>query len=545
MKHFDLKSFSRLALIIYFPFFILAIIGFKLIPSLDDYIKEFIAFGMLSFLFLTIYLIIKNIKVRKYYLLFTYLVLSFFLIIKLSFYYNFNAKLSSSVLYLMFETNKGEATEFLNNYIDYKLIILYLFVLISFIFLIKFLFKTKKNILSKILNFKLDFKFSKIILLFLIFTTSFLIQFKLSDENILIKSIDSYMEYTNFKKRFKEVLSLNTNKNIKLISSENEPQTYVIVVGESTSNWHMQLYGYHRETNPLLTEIKDDLLIFKDVITTDVHTILALEKILTLVDFENQKSKIKNASIIQLANNAGFSTYWVSNQRPVGFHESVPSLIGTAADKKYFLNTEDFGAVAYDEILLPTFDEILNNNDKKRIIFLHLMGTHVRYDNRYPTKFNVFKDDHVKTDFKNSKTINLINQYDNSVRYNDFIIRNIIEKVKSKNLNSYVLYFSDHGDELFDTFNFTGHSSHYSTRPMHEVPFILWMSDKYKLKHPEIINSDSLTERKYILEDFFHSFCDLSDINYDGYNNEKSIFSSRFMQKTRFIKDGIDYDKKN
>lgn len=545
MKHFDLKSFSRLALIIYFPFFILAIIGFKLIPSLDDYIKEFIAFGMLSFLFLTIYLIIKNIKVRKYYLLFTYLVLSFFLIIKLSFYYNFNAKLSSSVLYLMFETNKGEATEFLNNYIDYKLIILYLFVLISFIFLIKFLFKTKKNILSKILNFKLDFKFSKIILLFLIFTTSFLIQFKLSDENILIKSIDSYMEYTNFKKRFKEVLSLNTNKNIKLISSENEPQTYVIVVGESTSNWHMQLYGYHRETNPLLTEIKDDLLIFKDVITTDVHTILALEKILTLVDFENQKSKIKNASIIQLANNAGFSTYWVSNQRPVGFHESVPSLIGTAADKKYFLNTEDFGAVAYDEILLPTFDEILNNNDKKRIIFLHLMGTHVRYDNRYPTKFNVFKDDHVKTDFKNSKTINLINQYDNSVRYNDFIIRNIIEKVKSKNLNSYVLYFSDHGDELFDTFNFTGHSSHYSTRPMHEVPFILWMSDKYKLKHPEIINSDSLTERKYILEDFFHSFCDLSDINYDGYNNEKSIFSSIFMQKTRFIKDGIDYDKKN
>lgn len=545
MKHFDLKSFSRLALIIYFPFFILAIIGFKLIPSLNDYIKEFIAFGMLSFLFLVIYLIIKNIKVRKYYLLFTYLLLSFFLIIKLSFYYNFNAKLSSSVLYLMFETNKGEATEFLNNYIDYKLIILYFFVLIPFLFLIMFLFKTKKNISSKILNFKLDFKFSKILLLLFIFITTFLIQFKLSDENILIKSIDSYVEYTNFKKRFKEVLSLNTNKNIKLISSENEPQTYVIVVGESTSNWHMQLYGYHRETNPLLTEIKNDLLIFKNVITTDVHTILALEKILTLVDFENQKSKIKNASIIQLANNAGFSTYWVSNQRPVGFHESVPSLIGTAADKKYFLNTEDFGAVAYDEILLPTFDKILNNNDKKRIIFLHLMGTHVKYDNRYPTNFNIFKDDHVKTNFKNSKTINLINQYDNSVRYNDFIVRNIIEKVKSKNLNSYVLYFSDHGDELFDTFNFTGHSSHYSTRPMHEVPFILWMSDKYKLKHPKIINSNALTERKYILEDFFHSFCDLSDINFDGYNNEKSIFNSRFTQKTRFIKDGIDYDKKN
>lgn len=544
MKHFDLKPFFQLILIVYFPFLILVIIGFVYIPSLKDYIKEVIGFGMLSFLLLIIYLILKKIKIRKYYLLFIYFFLSFLLIIKLSFYYNFKAKLSSSVLYLMFETNTSEATEFLSNYIDFKLIILYILISTPFILLINYLFNSKtKKTLSKILSFKLKNKFSTTIILFLIFLTSFLIKLKLSDENILIKSISSYNEYTSFKKKFKEVLSLNTNKNIKVISSKNEPQTYVVIIGESTSNWHMQLYDYHRNTNPLLTEIKDELIIYKNVITTNVHTILALEKILTLINFENQKLKIDNASIIQLANNAGFSTYWVSNQRPIGFHESVPSLIGNAADYKYFLNTQNYDAIAYDEILLPTLDEILNDTNKKRIIFLHLMGTHVKYYNRYPKKFNVFKDNNVKTDYKNSKSINLINQYDNAIRYNDFVVRNIIDKVKSKNLNSYVLYFSDHGDELFDTFNFSGHNSHYSTKPMHEVPFILWMSNKYKSKHPQITRSDLLTERKYILGDFIHSFSDLSDINFKGFNSKKSVFSLNFKEKKRFIKDGMDYDK--
>src|SRR5690606_14130732 len=98
------------------------------------------------------------------------------------------------------------------------------------------------------------------------------------------------------------------------------PQTYVVIIGESTSARNMGLYGYYRNTNPLLTEIKDELLIFNDVISPHTHTIPSLNKMLSLSNFENP-DVIHCGSIVQLANAAGFSTYWISNQQPIGIHE--------------------------------------------------------------------------------------------------------------------------------------------------------------------------------------------------------------------------------
>src|SRR5699024_4361655 len=103
-------------------------------------------------------------------------------------------------------------------------------------------------------------------------------------------------------------------------------EIHIVVIGESTTTWHMQLYGYHKETNPLLTEIRDELFIFDSVISPHTHTILSLEKMLSYSNYENQKPE-RNASIVQLANQAGFTSYWISNQRPIGFHESVATNI--------------------------------------------------------------------------------------------------------------------------------------------------------------------------------------------------------------------------
>jgi heptose-I-phosphate ethanolaminephosphotransferase len=153
----------------------------------------------------------------------------------------------------------------------------------------------------------------------------------------------------------------------------------------------MQLYGYDRETNPLLSKLKPEMTIFNNVISPNVHTIVALDKILTQSSFEHPYKK-ENTSIVQLANEAGFSTYWISNQRPVGLHESVPTLIGSAADSTYFLNTNNAQDIIYDEIVLPTLDNVLNEQDKKKIVFIHLIGTHGSYDKRYPKTFNYFKD---------------------------------------------------------------------------------------------------------------------------------------------------------
>ncbi|MEJ6791612.1 MAG: sulfatase-like hydrolase/transferase, partial [Lacinutrix sp.] len=138
----------------------------------------------------------------------------------------------------------------------------------------------------------------------------------------------------------------------------------------------------------------------------------------------------------------------------------------------------------------------------------------------------------------------IINEYDNAIRYNDFVVREIIEKVKSKNENSYVLYFSDHGDEVFDTIDFVGHNEYHGTKPMYEVPFVVWFSKKYKQTNPELFNIENIHQRPYLLEDFIHSFSNISNITFDKYETEKSIFSNKFSIKKRLIKKGEDYDKR-
>ncbi|WP_198283102.1 phosphoethanolamine transferase [Aquimarina agarilytica] len=364
--------------------------------------------------------------------------------------------------------------------------------------------------------------------------SSMLIYKKFNDENILIEIYNSYAEYVDLKTKLKNTLAKEKSDYIKLVSKLDVAQTYVVVIGESTSSWHMQLYDYARETNPLLSEIKDELIIFKDVIAPHVHTIASLEKILTMSDYSNPNVK-ENSSIIQIANEAGFTTYWLSNQQPIGIDESIPTLIGNAAQHKYFINTDDYGDNVYDEKLLPQLQNILNEDVTKKMVFVHLMGTHTPYKRRYPKEFQFFNND---SGFKLK-----VNEYDNAIRYNDFVIRNIIEKVRELETNSYVLYFSDHGDEVYDTMDFFGHNEYHATKPMYEVPFIFWFSKGYKKNISHIKESDLLLERKYNLENFVHSFSDVSQINFNRLDSTKSIFSNKFKESKRLIKKGIDYDK--
>ena len=531
----NLKPILRLTLIMSFPLLVVIFMGWFVMPFTRGYLKEVSAFVCVTIIFIALSLQFKNIKTRRLFFVLSSIVLSVSAFIKLSFYINYNVKISASALFVIFETNGSEASDFLVLFFNYKIIgLLILFVVLLMTSLLLF----------KIVNIKSEFlsKPLRLLSVVIIFFTAFCIHRKLSNENLILTSFNSYQDYKTAKANLKETLAMHDTENIKQIVALEEQQTYVIVIGESTSNWHMQLYGYERETNPLLSEIENELLVFDSVIAPNVHTILALDKVLTLSDYSKPNKK-ENASIVQLANKAGFNTFWISNQKPVGLHESIPTIIGSAAKYKNFIATDKSDYDIYDQDLLSHLENALNNSAQKKLIFLHLIGSHSSYKRRYPKAFNVFKGE-TNTVFKNAKAKKIINEYDNTVLYNDFVVREIIEKVKSQNENSYVVYFSDHGDEVYDTFDFVGHSEYHGTRPMYEIPFIAWFSKKYKAENTEMFNIQNLTKRPYLLEDFIHSFSEISNITFDKFNPEKSIFNRSFKKKKRLIKKGEDYDKR-
>lgn len=543
LSKIDRKNLLTKVAVVFYPWLLLSIIGWFLIPFTKDYLKEIIAFFLMSLILLGLAIPVTKTSFQKYFVYSSFLLLSCLSFLKLSFYYHYGVKLSASALFVIFETNATETSDFIANYFDSNVIVLSLIFLLPFLYLGYAIFFRKGHRLDQIFrDLTSASMLTKISIILIVSVSVFIIHKKFKEENIIIKSIRSYDEYVMTKKLLKDNLAQKLSPNLEVTSFSATPQTYVVIIGESTSNWHMGLYGYARNTNPLLSEIREELIVFDSVIAPNVHTILSLEKTLTLSDFERPNKK-ENGSVVQLANAAGFTTYWLSNQKPVGMHETVSTIIANAADHTYYLATDDYRATIYDENLLPALTEVLGAPNEKKMIFLHLIGTHIKYSDRYPEKFNVYTRTKPKNSFTDKKGMRRVNTYDNAIRYNDSIIREIIEMVRATDTKSYVSYFSDHGDEVYDTMELAGHNEYHATRPMYEVPFLVWVSEKYQRDLSGSFNSNLLETRRYNLEDYIHSFAELSEIKFTQWDSTKSIFNSGFQPKIRWIKEGEDYDK--
>jgi heptose-I-phosphate ethanolaminephosphotransferase len=294
----------------------------------------------------------------------------------------------------------------------------------------------------------------------------------------------------------------------------------------------MGIYGYYRETTPLLNKRKNQLKVFQQVISPNVHTIPALGKILTL---ENTKdlSKKYNQTLVQLFNASGFKTYWLSNQAALGINETSTRRISKISQSDFFTDGN-----LLDEVLLPQLKKILNDKCSKKFIVLHLMGTHGAYNKRYPSKFEVFKSK-PQTIFPSELAYKSINEYDNAILYNDFIVDQIINQIEEKNTYSSVLYLADHGDDVYQSINTACHNEDRATKPMFDIPFIIWMSKKYKEDRQDLTFN---TKRKYNSESLFHSVADLANIDFPRFDATKSIINHSFLEKERIILNGQKYE---
>lgn len=469
---------------------------------------------------------IKTILSNCYFIFF---VLCLFL--ESSYFYLFHSNFSASALFILIETNKTEAREFLNFYLN--LPILGFFIILCLLILLFF----RRNKAAFFVHRNLTQKGISAILL-----TCLLIFMKFSgmiDPNLPYLIGISVWDYSHEKAKM-EKLDIDKpigNFNDVTFTGSSENSVYVLVIGESTTRNHLGLYGYYRNTTPKLGGISSELLIYENVISPHAFTIGALQEALTLNNFEKENE----SSLVQLMNQAGFKTYWFSNQRPIGPYESLVTKISQAATEVKFTNSAIAGGITpYDDVLLSFLDSALSEKEPaKKFIVLHILGTHMQYKNRYPAAYNFFKDI-PKSDFSDELAHSRINAYDNAIRYMDDFLRKVIEKTREANTSSYVLYFSDHGEEVYTDRYFAGHLDDNPTKSMFEIPFVLWRSEKFKKSHPIYTQNQ---EKPYVLDDFIYSFADLSQVYFSGMKEKKSIFSANFEQKKRIVGNGIDYDK--
>lgn len=452
-------------------------------------------------------------------------VFNIIMFIQITHFYLFNDHLRSSTLFIIFDSHSNETSEFLSMYIDFNIILHFVLLILASLASILFKFYRTKNKMKS--NLKLIYSL-------IIFTSLSIYNIRANTfPHIFYKAI---IEYQNNKKKFNEITLDNLGGDFSEVkhNSNSSNEIYVLIIGESTTRSHMQLYDYYRNTNPEMNKIKGDLVIFKDVISPHTHTIPSLEKVLTLAS-HNSPNKKYDGTLIQLFNKAGFKTYWLSNQKPIGSDETTTTIISKNCDEQVFVNTTN---KSIDGNILNPFKRILKQPNNKKFIIIHLMGTHGAYSERYPVSFQEFKIKPI-TNFNHMKSYETINAYDNANLYNDFIISKIIKEIKMTNSKSYALYFSDHGEDVYETIDIACHTETKGTKPMYDIPFILWRSEKFKIDENKFVFD---TSRKYSSENLLYTLSDLSSVTFKEFEPTKSIVNKNFISKKRFILNHKDYD---
>lgn len=503
--------------------------------------------GLENFVFAALLIAISNLlllyRLRLVYLTLTLLFIYLSVFIEAGYFYLYKNSISESTVFILLETNYSEASDFFSMYFDKLLFVLSLVLLLplllSFFLLVKLLPFYDTFLAPGLVNRKGN-KYTWVWSLVLsLLLAAGIFQTSLCQRNILYISLKSWRSYQNEIRAY-ALLSNDKlgGKFTNVASGNQDEEVYVMIIGEATTRHHMSLYNYYRNTNPLLSAKKNDLIIYNNVISPHTHTILSLQKVLTLANYENPEL-FKDGSVLQLMNKAGFQTYWLSNQSPIGADETLVTKLAKAAGKTYFTNTASWTSVTpYDEKLWAPLEKVLSEKAKKKFIVIHLMGAHGKYFKRYPKTFAQFHDT-PQTPFKHEKAYSFINQYDNAILYNDYVVSQIMDMIKKETKKSWLLYFSDHGEDVFETINTATHQDVGGTKAMYDIPFFLWLSDAYKRTD----NHQYVPERKYMTDDLIYTIADLSDVHFKEFDSTRSLVNSHFADRKRTINKKDDYDE--
>lgn len=438
----------------------------------------------------------------------------FYFVLETTSYLAVSSNFSSSYMFLLIESNKQELNEFSASYTSIPIII-FIIVMIVLFFIIrkmKLVIKASKKLLIG------SFVFFGIVAVLkgsgLIETNAY---------HNIVRGTYGYFDLQNSVK-----FNPNISKDDIKISANND--VLVVVLGESTTSKHMQLYGYHRETTPLLNGMRDSLYIYNDVISSDVITTKSLPKILTSMN--NSRKQEITTNIIEVFNKSGYKTYWLSNQRPIGFYDNQISKIASISNYLKFLNHgNEVQSRSYDEVLFPDFTSILEK-DGKKVIFIHLIGTHFDYNKRYPKTYNKFL-----SNAESSKKETIINYYDNAVLYNDFIMYSFIKELQKQHKKSALLYLSDHGENVYDNSDFFGRSETILRKSMFEIPFLLWTSKDFELPK----DFEYIPNRVFMADHTYESIGHLFGVLYKDMDLTRSIFSTAFLERKRKVINNVDY----
>lgn len=302
------------------------------------------------------------------------------------------------------------------------------------------------------------------------------------------------------------------------------PSRIIIILGESFSLNHSSLYGYKRNTNPLLKKQVEDgnLFVYKQVTSPCSHTTAAFKYLLNTyqIGHEDGFPWYEHTNIIEVMKIAGYYTAWISNQSEKGMFDNLPSGHAQLCDEKFFLENEkksdrcDGGLIGKESA----------KTRGKNVVFYHFMGQHEKFEERYPHDYEQFNGKDYEECPEHQRKI--LAAYDNATLYNDFVVNSIMDRYKEQ--DAVVFYFSDHGLDLFDTDpNYFGHAkaTEESQAQGKKIPFMIYVSPVFQELHPDKIEKmKSAMNKLFCTDKFIYAVMDVAGYRFVN-NNDVEKYS--------------------
>ncbi len=306
------------------------------------------------------------------------------------------------------------------------------------------------------------------------------------------------------------------------------PQTLVLVVGESTVRDRLSLYGYERNTTPSLDRIDDEdpkFFAIRHAWSADGSTLDAFQSMFML-----QTPEDGSANVFALFKAAGYRIIWISNQDDL----AIKTQFAHWADEQIFINRlAGRSSASLDEKVIAPLEKALADKAPRKLIVVHLIGAHPHYSLRYPPDWkNDWPVDQIDEKYealnRSPWVIKASNTYDTVMRYQDEVIAGTLMLSQASAAATGIplnwLYIADHGQELGDSENRTGHTQ--TTPGGYRIPCMLWLSDA----EPRAIE-----ERPFRSDWLSPLLLELADIDWHGKRIDEVLVSDLYRWRPPMI----------
>lgn len=307
--------------------------------------------------------------------------------------------------------------------------------------------------------------------------------------------------------------------------AQTKPTLFILVVGETARADHFGINGYDRDTTPLLAQ--QDIINFNNVASCGTETAVSVPCMFSILgrsNYSDNKAKAQEG-LLDVVSHAGISVLWRDNNSSckgtcdrVSFedvqHLNVPELCNERE--------------CFDEVLLHQLNEKVSNMKGSKLIVLHQKGSHgPDYFNRYPPGKEYFSPACKDNQLQHCAKEDLINAFDNTIRYTDYFLNSTINWLSNQNAqyNTSLLYLSDHGESLGEK-NLYLHGMPYAIAPKEQthVPLFLWLSRDFESANG--INSACLKKMSnapFSHDNLFHTVLGMLNVSTSVYNADLDI----------------------